>query len=750
MAHTLRRSVAVSRFLLRHLVSDSLPRRLCSRTVGASLLHKWSVARDVRMGIKDHVRWCSGLSEALDTLIPQAEILNFISSTFSEVEGTNHLWLNKMQSEKFSFSKDVTLVVLLNTYGLNSTLCDDREVIATLERVKLLQQRYPKLSIFGLLHGDLVNSIAVQIQIIRTIMENYVTFPILLSDKDFPVMLNGGCYLLFEGSRNRFLHHKLDVEIGIIVKEIEELYASNKDGSVIVQNSNVSRTPQQDNVKEPGIYSVMRNLLLCYPGCIAVDEDDGRLFISDCNHHRVIITDADGKIIDCIGSSPGFEDGEFESAKLLRPAASFFDGAENSLYIVDSENHAIRRADMERRVLETVYPVPVQKASRVWSWIMGKLGLQRKSTLTSEVVDLDGLTLPWHLIKLGGEDFLIINRSFEMSWIMSMNTGEIKKVIRGMKIITEMYGDMILERVAPFKDVCWNSLQQRVIRYFSLEGIPYASMISSIAKFNNYFVFCDAAGQKVLKCHRESGYVECIQFSNLGILGVPYWLVCPLERFFRSGSSCYQRNEHLHQFNLLPGRCDIKVNLGIPMGTEFAAVLDENCIWRQARGSATELSRLDGPSAGSEKVGVAQQWFDELDNLASSRAESDLDLKDEKKYLSTCTQDGDKVHFNCTVYVSPGTAEVVVSAVLYLKLKEAPNTEGQSLDAMRVLGLKSRDSIKPEEEACIKLLSETCGDLQDITEKLALSGHVAGWIPPQRVNRAYIKRRAELRVHRGS
>ena len=38
-----------------------------------------------------------------------------------------------------------------------------------------------------------------------------------------------------------------------------------------------------------------------------------------------------------IGSSPGFEDGEFESAKFLRPASSFYHADEDCLYIVDSE-----------------------------------------------------------------------------------------------------------------------------------------------------------------------------------------------------------------------------------------------------------------------------------------------------------------------------------------------------------------------------------------------------------------------------
>ena len=38
-----------------------------------------------------------------------------------------------------------------------------------------------------------------------------------------------------------------------------------------------------------------------------------------------------------IGSSPGFEDGAFESAKLVRPAASFYHAVDDCLYFVDSE-----------------------------------------------------------------------------------------------------------------------------------------------------------------------------------------------------------------------------------------------------------------------------------------------------------------------------------------------------------------------------------------------------------------------------
>lgn len=40
------------------------------------------------------------------------------------------------------------------------------------------------------------------------------------------------------------------------------------------------------------------------------------------------------------------------------------------------------------------------------------------------------------------------------------------------------------------------------------------------------------AGQRVLKQHGNTMDVSCIRFSNFGVIGLPYWFVCPLERVF--------------------------------------------------------------------------------------------------------------------------------------------------------------------------------------------------------------------------
>lgn len=40
--------------------------------------------------------------------------------------------------------------------------------------------------------------------------------------------------------------------------------------------------------------------LFCFKGCISVDEGGNRLFLSDSNHHRLIIFAGNGKILDCV------------------------------------------------------------------------------------------------------------------------------------------------------------------------------------------------------------------------------------------------------------------------------------------------------------------------------------------------------------------------------------------------------------------------------------------------------------------
>ncbi|NIP41132.1 MAG: redoxin domain-containing protein, partial [candidate division Zixibacteria bacterium] len=97
----------------------------------------------------------------------------------------------------------------------------------------------------------------------------------------------------------------------------------------------------------------MPNTLLSFPGKVKADMASGRLIITDSNNDRIIITDPDGKILEVIGSgNNGQADGSFEEAEFNRPQGTYMDG--DIIYIADTENHLIRKADLKSRTVETI------------------------------------------------------------------------------------------------------------------------------------------------------------------------------------------------------------------------------------------------------------------------------------------------------------------------------------------------------------------------------------------------------------
>ena len=81
------------------------------------------------------------------------------------------------------------------------------------------------------------------------------------------------------------------------------------------------------------------------------DAASGRLVIADTNHNQILVATLDGEVRETIGDgSAGLKDGHFSSAQLNHPRGVVLDG--DVLYIADTENHAIRKADLnEKRVV---------------------------------------------------------------------------------------------------------------------------------------------------------------------------------------------------------------------------------------------------------------------------------------------------------------------------------------------------------------------------------------------------------------
>ncbi|XP_048135811.1 protein SUPPRESSOR OF QUENCHING 1, chloroplastic isoform X3 [Rhodamnia argentea] len=94
---------------------------------------------------------------------------------------------------------------------------------------------------------------------------------------------------------------------------------------------------------------------LKFPGKLAVDVLNNRLFISDSNHNRIVVTDLDGNFIVQIGSTgEGLRDGNFDEVTFNRPQGLAYNPKKNILYVADTENHALREINFVSEMVRTL------------------------------------------------------------------------------------------------------------------------------------------------------------------------------------------------------------------------------------------------------------------------------------------------------------------------------------------------------------------------------------------------------------
>jgi DNA-binding beta-propeller fold protein YncE len=149
------------------------------------------------------------------------------------------------------------------------------------------------------------------------------------------------------------------------------------------------------------------DLPLAFPGKILADAASDRLFISDSNHNRIVITKLDGTLIDTIGTGEvGANDGAFDKATFFRPQGLALAG--NNLYVADTENHLIRRVDLKSRTVETVAGTGKQTHEYF------QTGPARQVALSS----------PWDL-QLVGQTLYIAMAGPHQIWKLDLNTNTV-------------------------------------------------------------------------------------------------------------------------------------------------------------------------------------------------------------------------------------------------------------------------------------------------------------------------------------
>ena len=124
---------------------------------------------------------------------------------------------------------------------------------------------------------------------------------------------------------------------------------------------------------------------LFFPGKVLADEAKSkRLFIADSTHHRIVITDLEGKKIAVAGTGQaGKDDGAFDAATFNDPQGMAVDG--DLLYVADRKNHLIRRLNLKDQVVKTIAGIGEQGHDRN----DGGPGLKT------------GLNSPWDLLLQG-------------------------------------------------------------------------------------------------------------------------------------------------------------------------------------------------------------------------------------------------------------------------------------------------------------------------------------------------------------
>ncbi len=146
---------------------------------------------------------------------------------------------------------------------------------------------------------------------------------------------------------------------------------------------------------------------LFFPGKVVADIPGKRLFIADSTHHRVVITDLDGKKIAIAGTGEsGTLDGAFDKAQFNDPQGMALKG--DTLYVADRKNHLIRALDLKKQTVVTVAG-------------NGEQGRDREGDGPALKT---GLNSPWDLL-LDGDRLFVAMAGHHQIWIMDLKKNRV-------------------------------------------------------------------------------------------------------------------------------------------------------------------------------------------------------------------------------------------------------------------------------------------------------------------------------------
>lgn len=186
---------------------------------------------------------------------------------------------------------------------------------------------------------------------------------------------------------------------------------------------------------------IQKDTFLSFPSKIETDIKNDRIFISDSNHNRIVCTNNKGSVLFKMGNGEaGNKDGSFEEAAFDQPQGMAYDKSKDVLYIADTENHLIRKAELKSRQISSIAGTGKQASQYL---LKGK-GIKL------------ALNSPWDLALDENGHLYIAMAGFHQLWYLNTETLEAKVYAgSGREDISD--GGKLHAMLAQPSGICYNS-----------------------------------------------------------------------------------------------------------------------------------------------------------------------------------------------------------------------------------------------------------------------------------------------------
>jgi thiol-disulfide isomerase/thioredoxin len=302
-------------------------------------------------------------------------------------------WLNTAKPLTLAELKGKVVLLDFWTYGCINC-------IHIIPDLKKLEAKYPNdLVVIGVHSGKFTNER--QTENIRKIILRYGLEHPVANDADFKIWEAYGVeawptQVLIDPNGDLALKTTGEGQLNLLDKKIGETVAEFR------ANGKLNETPIKFALEREK--SVDTSLL--FPGKVLTDAKSNRLFIADSSHNRIVVTNLVGTLLETIGNgTAGLANGDFKTASFKRPQGMALDG--NTLYVADTENHAIRRVDLTTKRVETI----------------GGTGEQGGYN-DGGVADKTALNSPWDLQLVERELFVAMAGTHQI-WRMDLEKGTV-------------------------------------------------------------------------------------------------------------------------------------------------------------------------------------------------------------------------------------------------------------------------------------------------------------------------------------